>query len=91
MDGIYAHAGFDDLDFDARSQWVSKGKTTDVACSRQLKSIKHTTVGHFYVTLTLQTFIYVLTNLFHYHVNMPQREAGNLLCLPTVENLRAVI
>ena len=27
MDAIYAHARFDDLDFNARSQWVGKGKT----------------------------------------------------------------
>ena len=26
MDAIYAHARFDDLNLDARSQWVGKGK-----------------------------------------------------------------
>ena len=26
MDAIYAHAHVDDLDLDARSQWVGKGK-----------------------------------------------------------------
>ena len=26
MDTLYAHARIDDLDFDTRSQWVSKGK-----------------------------------------------------------------
>ena len=37
MDALYyAHARFDDLDFDARLQWVSKSKTISVACSRQL-------------------------------------------------------
>ena len=26
MDALYDHAHFDDLDLDARSKWVSKGK-----------------------------------------------------------------
>ena len=26
MDALYAHARFDDIDLDARSQWVGKGK-----------------------------------------------------------------
>ena len=26
MHGIYAHAHFDGLDLDARSQWISRGK-----------------------------------------------------------------
>ena len=26
MNGIYAHAHFDDLDLDARSQWIGRGK-----------------------------------------------------------------
>ena len=30
------HAHFDDLDLDARPQWVGKGKQISVACSRQL-------------------------------------------------------
>ena len=36
MDAIYAHARFDDLDLDARSQWVGKGKQISVELSRQL-------------------------------------------------------
>ena len=68
MDAIYAHARFDDLGLGARSQWVGKGNTINVACSRASKqtiSIKlATTVGHFlffifYMTLTLQTFIWL--------------------------------
>ena len=30
MHGIHAHAPFDDLDLDARSQWVGKGKKSAV-------------------------------------------------------------
>ena len=36
IDAIYARARSEDLDLDARSQWVSKGKNISVECSRQL-------------------------------------------------------
>ena len=37
MGALHAHARFDDLDLDARSQWVRKGKTKiSVACSSQV-------------------------------------------------------
>ena len=36
MDARYAYARFDDLDLDARSQWVGKGNKISVPCSRQL-------------------------------------------------------
>ena len=36
MHGIYAHSHFDDLDLDARSQWVGKGKKYSVELSRLL-------------------------------------------------------
>ena len=55
---------FDDLDLDARSQWVGKGKTKSalnaILAPKQAISIKLTTmVGRdFYVTLTLPTFIW---------------------------------
>ena len=64
MDAIHGHACFDDLNLDARSQWVGKCVKTSVVCSRQL--IKQainiklaTTVGHFYVSMTLQTVIWL--------------------------------
>ena len=64
MDAIHGHACFDDLDLDARSQWVGKCVKTSVVCSRQ--QIKQainiklaTTVGHFYVSMTLQTVIWL--------------------------------
>ena len=48
MDALYVHARFDDLDLDARSQCIHKGKTISGACSRQAISIKlATAVGHF--------------------------------------------
>ena len=37
IETLYAHARFDDLGLDARSQWVGKGKTISVAFSRQLR------------------------------------------------------
>ena len=41
MDALYAHDHCDDLDFDARSQWVvGNGKQINVACSRQTKQAK---------------------------------------------------
>ena len=62
MDAIYAHDHFNDLDLEARSQWVSKGKNQCCmfSASKQAISIKlATTVGHFYVTLTLQTYLWL--------------------------------
>ena len=50
MDVIYAHARFDDLGLDARSQWVGKGKHQRFMLSKtkQAISIKlATTVGQF--------------------------------------------
>ena len=73
-EGLYDHCLSHDLDLDARSQWVGKGKKISVECSWQTKqaiSIKPaTTVGHFfYVTLTLQAFVWldhlVLFSLSH--------------------------
>ena len=41
MDALYAHDHRDDLDLDARSQWVvGNGKQINVACSRQTKQAK---------------------------------------------------
>ena len=64
MGAIYAH--FDDLDLDARSQWVGKGNTSQrfmLSATKQAISIKlATTVGlcffHATLTLTLQTFVW---------------------------------
>ena len=64
MHGKYFHAHVNDLDLDARSQWVGKGKkisvdflTTKQAVSIKLaKTLTLATVGHFYVTLTFKTF-----------------------------------
>ena len=36
MDATYAHAHFDDLDLDARLQWVGKGKIISVELSLQV-------------------------------------------------------
>ena len=74
MPYIYAHARLDDLDLDARSQWVGKG-TALHAQSRQLNLVSKikitlatTTVGLFYffyviLTSTLQAFIIWLVHL----------------------------
>ena len=55
MHGVNVHARVNDLDLDARSQWVGKGNTISVELSRQLKqatSIKlATTVGLFFFFL----------------------------------------
>ena len=53
MDALYAR--FDDLDLDARSQWVGKGKQSALhaqsRATRQAISIKlDTTVGLFFFT-----------------------------------------
>ena len=58
MDSLYAHVHFDDLDLDARSQWVGKGAKISalhaLGSYEQAVSLKlATTVGHFDVTLTL--------------------------------------
>ena len=67
----YAHADFDDLDLDARSQWVSRGKQSQqlmLSATKQavgiklainLLLLKLVKMDHFYMTLTLtlQTFI----------------------------------
>ena len=52
MDAVYAHARFDDLDLDARSQSGSaKAKNS---ATKQAISIKHgTTVGHIFCDLDL--------------------------------------
>ena len=52
MGALYAQARFDDLDLDARAQWVGKG--TNQRCmlsvTKQAISIKlATTVGHFFM------------------------------------------
>ena len=45
----YAHACFDDLDRDAESQWVGKGKQTALNYFDNEISIKlATTLGHFF-------------------------------------------
>ena len=62
VDVKYAHARFDDLDHDARSQWVGKGNrsTLHALGNEASNSIKlATTVSHFYMTLALQTFIWL--------------------------------
>ena len=50
MDALFAHSRFDDLDLDARSQWVDKVKTTSVrtlSATKQALCIKLSTmVGH---------------------------------------------
>ena len=54
---IYTPACFNDLNIDALSQWVGKGKNQCcmLSATKQAISMKFaTTVGHFYVTL--QTF-----------------------------------
>ena len=59
---MYAMHHFVDLDLDARSQWVGKATNQHrimIWITKQAKSIKlGTTVGHFYVTLTLKMFIW---------------------------------
>ena len=71
MDAIYAHAHFDDLDHDTRSQWVAVSKGTNQLCmmsaTKPAISIKliATTVSHFYVTLLLQTFVIWLGHLVY--------------------------
>ena len=53
---MYASAGFDDIDLDAKSQ----NQRCMHSAAKQATSIKFaTTVGHFYVTLTLQMFIWL--------------------------------
>ena len=71
MDALYAHAHFDDLDLDAKSQWVGKGEKNQrcmLSATKQAISIKlATTIGHFfYVTLTwtLQMFIWLVQLVF---------------------------
>ena len=53
MGARHAHARFDDLDLDARSQWVGKGKTNQrwmLSATTQAISIKLArTVSHFYL------------------------------------------
>ena len=55
---IYAHARFDDLDLDARSQWVSRGKMYEliiISTTRQVISIKlATTLGHVWPDLDIE-------------------------------------
>ena len=57
MDAQYAHDPFDDLDLNARSQWVFKGKTIKscmFSASKQAISIQFaTTAGHFIRDLDL--------------------------------------
>ena len=56
MAAIYDHARFNDLDLDARSQWVGKGKESALhaAISNYKASIKlATTVDHFLRDLVL--------------------------------------
>ena len=57
MDAISANARFDDLDLDARSQWVGKGEKSALHALgnyKQAISIKlATTVGHFFPDLDL--------------------------------------
>ena len=70
MDALYAHARVDDVDIDARSQWVCKGKTPALAvlsATKQAISIKlATTVGLFLnLTLTLQTCIWLVPHVFN--------------------------
>ena len=67
MDALYSHARFEDLNLDARSQWVGKGKTISIACYRQISIKRATTVGQFYMTLTLSllTFILLVQLVFH--------------------------
>ena len=75
MDAIYAHPRCDDLDLDARSQWVGKGQQKSTLCmlsatKQKISIIKLvTTVGHFCVTLTLQTFTIWLDHLVSFQIN----------------------
>ena len=55
IDAIYAHARFDDLDIDARSQWVGKGKQLTLNALCKLA----TTVVRFLRDLDFQTFIWL--------------------------------
>ena len=66
MDALYAHARVDDLDLDAISQWVSKGKKIAFSATKQATSIKLATkVGHFCdLDLDCKCFKYGLSNLF---------------------------
>ena len=65
MHVIYVHARFDDLDLDARSQWVGKGEQIQrriISTTKEAIRIKLvTTVGHFVLdmTLDLKTFIWL--------------------------------
>ena len=65
MHGIYAHARFDDLALNARSQWVGKGIKSElnyIPTSKQALSINpFTTVGHFVCDLV---FVYLSVFLF---------------------------
>ena len=70
MHGIYAHSRFDDLDLNAR---VGKAKLMyDIFRQRIEQGIRiklDTTVGHFYATLTLQSFIWldhIVLSLFYF-------------------------
>ena len=57
MDVLYAHARFNDLDLDARSQWIGNGKLNQrcmLSATKQAISIKlATAVGHFIRDLDL--------------------------------------
>ena len=60
MNATYAHGRFEDLDLVARSQWGGKGTQKNQRCILSATSIKLVTmVGHFYMTLTLQTVIWL--------------------------------
>ena len=71
MDALYAHARFDDLNHDAVTQWVSKGKNQCCVLSapKQAISIKLASTGGLFffkvtLTLTLQTFIWLVQLVF---------------------------
>ena len=60
---LYAHARFDDLDLDARSQWFGKGNksgTPKQAISIKLAVLTVGLFSLFYVTLTLQSCFVVV-------------------------------
>ena len=62
MHGIYASACSNDLDLHARSHWVGRGKNQYliILTTKQVISIElATTVGHFYMALSLKTFIWL--------------------------------
>ena len=62
MNAIYSHPRFDDLDLDARSQWVGKGKHQRCMLSATEQAIiinLATTVGHFLMTLAGFAIVYM--------------------------------